>query len=83
MTRFSARLVAVALGCAAGLSACADRDRSYDDRNSTLRAGNGAPTTYDCNRTGACGESRNVIPGTNADVGPGPPGEEWHKGPRE
>jgi hypothetical protein len=79
MTRFSARLVAVALGCAVGLSACADRDRSYDDRNSTQRAGNRAPGPYDCDRAG-CGESRNVIPGTNADVGPG---EEWHKGPRE
>jgi hypothetical protein len=82
MTRFSARLVAVALGCAVGLSACADRDRSYDDRNSTQRAGNRAPGPYDCDHAG-CGESRNVIPGTNADVGPGPPGEEWHKGPRE
>lgn len=72
MIRLATTLAAAALGAAA-LSACAEqRPSSYDDRNSTSRAGVAAPT-FNCQERGTCG-GPTAIPGTAATDSPGPRG---------
>jgi len=73
MTRHATTLIALMLASAAALSACAERrPDSYDDRNSTSRAGVSAPT-FNCQDRGTCG-GPTAIPGTAATDSPGPRG---------
>jgi hypothetical protein len=69
--------VALTFGFALSLSACADQ------RAGTSGIRSGSAYGYDHCRPGTCGDASNPIAGTNANVGPGPIGEDWHKEPRE
>lgn len=74
--------VAVMFGSiAAALSACAGNDGGYGG-SSVMRSGSTFGGYERC-RPGTCGDASNPIAGTNAVVGPGPIGEDWHKEPRE
>jgi hypothetical protein len=75
-------LVAALFGSMAALSACAGSGGVDGGSSSVVRSGS-AYGAYDRCRPGTCGDASNPISGTNAVVGPGPRGEEWHKGPRE
>jgi len=82
MNGHSLASAAVALGLVAALSACAQTEPSYGSAGAVRGSAYGAPD-YDCRTQGLCGDPSNPIPGTNAIVGPGPIGEDWHKEPRE
>jgi hypothetical protein len=79
MTRlYRSMLAAATLASMAGLPACSDGySGSSAMRSSSTHGG------YERCRPGTCGDASNPIAGTNAVVGPGPIGEDWHKEPRE
>ena len=75
----STTIVALTFGLVMSLSACAGQDQ----RSGASGIRSGSAYDYDHCRPGTCGDASNPIAGTNANVGPGPIGEDWHKEPRE
>lgn len=83
MTCHSTTLAALVLGLVSALTGCAEPDAGYAASARTVRPSAYGGPNYDCRAQGLCGDPGNPIPGTNAIVGPGPRGEDWHKEPRE